>query len=136
MRSVSGPDREMAIQLVRYGVCGLCGVAIDLLVYFQLLALGIGYQAANLSGYAAGTAASFLLNRHFTFRVYDNTARRFGMFFAVATVGYLASAAMLWVLVERAGLGEGVSKILTLGLVLAIQFTANRHITFRETRVS
>lgn len=135
MKSIPGPGREVAAQLARYLLCGLCGVALDLTVYFALLAIGVGYQVSNLYGYAAGTAASFFLNRHFTFRVHDNTVRRFGTFFAVAMVGYLASAAVLWILVEQAGQSEGISKILTLGAVLAIQFTANRYITFREARV-
>lgn len=136
MRHHTALRHGVGAQLLRYILCGLCGVAIDLVLYFHLLAAGVEYQAANLSGYAAGTGLSFFLNRHFTFRVRDNTTRRLAMFFAVATTGYLASAVMLWILVERAGQSEEFSKILTLGLVLAIQFTANRYITFRETPAS
>jgi putative flippase GtrA len=50
---------------------------------------------------------------------------------AYFTGDYLASAALLWLLVEFGGLHGAIAKGLTLPLVVALQFTLNRRITFR-----
>ena len=119
-------------KLVLYAVCGGSGVVLDFAIYTALLTLEINYQAANACGYVAGTLLSFVLNRHFTFQTYDNTLRRLAMFFAAAGVGYLISTVALWLLIDHVGLNPLLAKIATLGVVLIVQFSLNRAITFRQ----
>lgn len=121
-------------RLVLYAVCGGCGVALDFAVYTALLSFGLWYQGANLIGYAAGTVLSFLLNRVITFRVLDAPVRRFATFALVAAIGYLLSAAALWVLVSQLHIDPLLAKLCTLALVLAAQFSLNSLITFRTRR--
>lgn len=97
----------------------------------MFLSLFEGYQAANALGYLVGTLVSFTLNRHFTFGVRDRVAQRLTWFLTVAALGYLASAFCLWLLVEFASIDERIAKILTLPVVVALQFTLNRLVTFR-----
>jgi putative flippase GtrA len=52
----------------------------------------------------------------------------------VAGVGYLTSAAALWLLVEQAALDPTIAKAASLVIVLALQFTLNSLITFRQAR--
>lgn len=121
-------------RLVLYGVCGGSGATLDFLLYAGLVHLGVWYQAANLVGYACGTLLSFVLNRAITFQVLDAPLRRLATFFAVAAVGYLSSTATLWLLVERFQVNEMIAKIAALIVVVAVQFTLNSLITFRQTR--
>lgn len=123
---------EDARKLLLYAICGGSGVLLDLATYTVLLAFEINYQVANACGYVAGTLLSFALNRHFTFQTYDNTLRRLAMFCAAAGVGYLISTVVLWLLVDRVGLNPLLAKIATLGVVLVVQFSLNRAITFRQ----
>lgn len=114
-----------------YAACGGAGVLADLAVYAALLHFGIGYQKANLTGYLLGTLLSFTLNRRFTFGIYDQTLRRLALFFGVAAFGYGVSTLLLWILVEAGDLHPLIAKLLTLPVVLLVQFTLNRSITFR-----
>lgn len=120
-------------QLVLYAVCGGTGVLTDLVLFTVLVHYGVNYQVANAAGYATGTLASFILNRHFTFQVYDKALRRLVLFFGTALIGYLVSSALLWILVSVQGYPPLPSKIATLVVVLALQFTLNRAITFRAS---
>jgi putative flippase GtrA len=120
-------------QLFLYAVCGGTGVLTDLILYTALIHYGVNYQVANAAGYATGTLASFFLNRHFTFQVYDKAFRRLALFFGTALIGYLASSALLWVLVSVQSYPPLLSKIATLAVVLVLQFTLNRAVTFRAS---
>ncbi len=106
----------------------------DYCVYYAALQFGVWYQAANVVGYASGTVVSFFLNRRITFGVRSRTMQRLAMFFGVAAVGYAVSALMLWLLVDHVLIDPRMSKLLTLPLVVAVQFLLNRYITFSESR--
>lgn len=119
-------------QLLLYCICGGLGVGTDYVVYYALVTSGVGYQVANVAGYAAGTLLSFFLNRRITFGVRTHLARRLALFFGVAAVGFTASALMLWVLVDLMSMDARIAKLVTLPVVVLIQFSLNRRITFRE----
>lgn len=119
-------------QFIKYAVVGGIGASSDILLYTVLYTFGINYQIANVSGYLLGTLLSFILNRHYTFNVKDDVLKRLITFLSVAFVGYICSALLLYVLVQHFGTHAILAKILTLGLVLIIQFTLNKHITFKK----
>jgi len=120
------------MQFLLYCVCGGIGVTTDYLIYYSALTLGLWYQAANALGYASGTLASFFLNRKITFGVHDKVARRLAIFFGVAAIGFSASALMLWLMVDVMAVDAKLAKLLTLPVVVVIQFSMNRHFTFSE----
>lgn len=120
-------------QFIFYAVCGGTGVIVDLVCYSVLIFSGTEYQLANAIGYMAGTVVSFFLNRHFTFKTYDRTARRLAMFLATAGIGYAISSTMLWTFVRLLNIPPIPSKLMTLAVVLAVQFLINRAVTFRAT---
>lgn len=120
-------------QFVVYALCGGTGVCSDLAIYAALVAFGVNYQLANAAGYAVGTLVSFALNRHFTFQSYDRTLLRLALFFGTALIGYLVSTLLLWVMVSRLDMNVFLAKLATLAVVLVIQFSLNRAVTFRPT---
>ena len=119
------------MQFILYCICGGIGVTTDYLVYYLTLQAGLWYQAANVLGYLSGTLVSFFLNRKFTFGVHDKVTQRLATFIGVAAIGYAASAAMLWILVDVVLVDARIAKLLTLPVVVLIQFSLNRRITFR-----
>ena len=123
-------------QFLLYCVFGALGVSSDFAIFYMLNSAEAGYQFANLSGYGSGTHVSFFLNRAFNFDVKDKTAIRFTSFCAIAGLGYAASAMMLWYFVEKLGLDSNIAKLLTLPVVVALQFTLNKLITFRTIRAA
>ncbi|MBB3944597.1 putative flippase GtrA [Rhizobium skierniewicense] len=121
------------IQFLLYCVCGGIGVSTDYLVYYLSIQSGLWYQSANVLGYLCGTIISFFLNRIITFKARDKIAQRFAIFLSVAAVGFTASVVMLWVLVDYMSVDEKIAKLLTLPVVVVIQFILNRRITFGST---
>jgi len=119
-------------QFLFYCLCGGIGVTTDYLIYYSALTMGLWYQGANVLGYASGTLVSFLLNRKITFAVHDKVSRRLVCFFSVAAIGFLASAFMLWLMVDVVLIDPMVAKLLTLPFVVIIQFSLNRRVTFSE----
>ena len=120
-------------QFTLYLCCGITGVSSDFCIYLITIKLGFHYQVANFFGYSFGTLISFALNRKFTFKVLDRTVWRLKVFFLVAAVGFLASASLLWCFTAFLALDERISKVLTLPVVVLIQFYLNRKITFQRT---
>ena len=121
-------------QLMLYCICGALGVSTDYATFLLLFhTLGVDKQAANAAGYLAGTLLSFLLNRRITFGVRTHVMRRLVLFLGVAAVGYSASALLLWLLVDVARMDPRVAKLLTLPVVVVIQFSLNRRFTFNKT---
>ena len=122
------------MQFFLYCICGGAGVLCDFLLYYCVLNLGISYQIANIMGYITGTLVSFLLNRHITFNVRDKMARRLMLFLSVAGIGFFVSAALLWILVSMLSIDACYAKLLTLPVVVTLQFSLNRWITFRQNQ--
>ena len=131
MLSQAAAANPRLAQFISYALCGGMGVLLDLGVYGSLVHSGVAYQEANVAGYCMGTLLSFALNRALTFKVMDRVVHRMALFFGTAAVGYGVSAFALWILVEHLGLGPLLAKIATLGVVLIVQFSLNRAMTFR-----
>ena len=120
------------MQFFLYCLCGGMGVASDYAVYYGALSSGLWYQYANGLGYLAGTLVSFSLNRIFTFAKRDRVWQRLALFVLVASLGFAASALLLWLLVDLAGLDARWAKLITLPMVVVLQFTLNRRVTFNN----
>lgn len=119
-------------QFLLYCVFGGLGVLCDYSTYLVILGLGVGYQVANGIGYLTGTLVSFVLNRSITFRTPDRVILRLTLFIGVAALGFLTSSVLLWFLIDFIGLDARLAKLATLPVVVALQFTLNRFITFRS----
>lgn len=118
------------MQFLLYCLCGGVGVTTDYGIFYLAISAGMWYQGANALGYLAGTLISFTLNRIFTFGVRDRVLQRLASFLAVAAVGFSASALLLWLLVTYAHLDARIAKLLTLPMVVLLQFSLNRRLTF------
>jgi putative flippase GtrA len=118
------------MQFFLYCLCGGIGVSTDYAVYYVSYSGGLWYQGANALGYLAGTLMSFALNRVFTFGMRDRVLARLALFLAVAAVGFCASALLLWTLVQSLHIDPRIAKLITLPMVVVLQFSLNRRITF------
>lgn len=97
-----------------------------------MLAFGAWYQYANIVGYLGGSLISFFLNRIITFKAKDKITQRLAMFLGIAAIGFLISTLLLWILIDVVYLDPKFSKLLTLPIVVIIQFSLNRRLTFNE----
>jgi len=120
-------------QFILYGLIGMAGATLDFVVYSTLLRAGlVNYQAANAIGYACGGVLSFVLNARFNFQTHDRLLLRFSLFALAALLGWACSAALLFVAVQWLALNQYLAKVLTIFVVVAIQYGFNRNFSFKR----
>lgn len=119
--------------LIIYGIIGALSAGLDFLVFFILTnTLSINYMPANIFSVLCGITNSFFLNRAFNFKVKDKLLKRMLIFFSVGFSGLLMSSALLYIFIERISLTEIPAKLLSIVLVVLIQFILNKYITFKK----
>jgi putative flippase GtrA len=59
--------RQTRIELLRFAVSGVAGLAVDVLVLYLALALGAGFHAGRLLSFLAAVWVTWQLNRRYTF---------------------------------------------------------------------
>ena len=118
--------------LILYGVIGCFTSALDFVV-FTLLSehVGLHYLLSNCISVLVGITTSFFLNRTYNFKVKDKTIRRFSVFLTVGLCGLMLSNLILWVGIDKMGIGSSLVKFLSIVLVVFFQFLLNKHVTFR-----
>ncbi len=116
--------------LFKYIFIGGSCASLDLIIFTSIIYLGFNYQIANVIGYFLGTLCSFLLNRNLNFKVKDKTTKRLFMFLFVGLIGYFSSAISLYILISILNSTEIVAKIASLFIVVLVQFTLNKKLTF------
>lgn len=119
--------------LVLYGIIGGLSVSIDFAVFWILTHFFPEYYLlANIISVNCGIINSFLLNRHFNFKVKNKSVLRFMVFYIVGMLGLLISSGLLYLMVNLADMNLLISKIATIFVVTLFQFTLNKNITFRQ----
>ena len=126
-------QKERWRQLILYGIIGSFSAFLDFLVYTALVSMGLFYIHANCISVLVGIGSSFLLNRHFNFKVKDAVLRRFVIFLIIGLAGLLLSNLVLYSCIEWMVLDKLVSKLLSIILVALFQFVLNKYITFKPT---
>lgn len=119
--------------LILYGIIGCLSSSLDFCVYtFLIRMIGMNYLIANSISVVVGISTSFSLNRKYNFKVTDRTFRRFVIFFTVGICGMLLSNLILYVCIDKLMVDSIVSKLLSIVLVVFIQFLINKFVTFKK----
>ena len=118
--------------LILYGLIGALSSSLDFGVYTVLVkCLSLNYLLANSISVVVGITTSFTLNRKYNFKVSDKTIRRFAIFMTVGLCGLILSNLILFVCINTIHINELLSKLLSIALVVILQFLANKFITFK-----
>jgi putative flippase GtrA len=119
--------------LILYGIIGLFCAGTDFVIYYLLTSyLKLYYLAANVISVISGITISFLLNRSINFKVKDNAIKRYSIFFTVGISGLIVSSILLVLFIEIFYLKKVVSKLLSIFIVVILQYITNKNITFRK----
>ena len=119
-------------QLNLYIIIGLVCVTLDVIVFYFLNLANLSYIFANFISYSSGTILSFFLNRKFNFKITDKVLKRFLVFFSISLIGLFFSNMLLFIFIEILKINEFHAKSLTLPIIVIIQFTLNKFITFKK----
>ena len=135
VRTVVRKVYDKSRNLILYGIIGCCSSGLDFLLYTLFVSVfGWHYVISNSLSVIAGITTSFTLNRNYNFRVKDKTRRRFSIFLTVGLCGMILSNLILWCCIDKLDLSKIVSKLLSIVLVVLVQFLMNKYITFKPTQ--
>ena len=117
-------------QMMRFGAVGLLNTALGLAaIYACMLFLGLGPEAANVAGYAAGLSLGFWLNKRWTFasqRRIGDAAMRYGMVMGIAYVVNLAVVS----LTARSGMNPYLAQLCGVAPYTLLSFAGCRFFVF------
>ena len=122
------------IQLAKFGVVGLSGYVVNLVVYALLLKqAGVHYLLAATVSFLVAATNNYIWNRLWTFRHQRGHVAYQGLrFLIVAVLAYGANLLVLTGLVEVAGVDKIVAQAIAIVLVTPLNFIGNKLWSFRR----
>lgn len=130
-------------QKIRFGIVGLANTALDFILLFILVGLGLDKIPANYISTGISFIFSFFVNKKFTFKSKGgNVKKQFAYFIAITIVG-------LWViqpiiitivsnLLESTGLAEAailfIAKVIATGASLVWNYLFYSRLVFKEAK--
>lgn len=118
--------------LVLYVLIGGFSSFLDFCMFVLLTRAGINFIQANVCSVIIGIVVSFLLNRSYNFKVWDNPKKRFVVFVSIGLMGMLLSNFILYLGIELFRMKEQIVKLASIILVGIFQFLLNKLLTFRQ----
>ena len=122
------------IQLAKFGVVGISGYVVNLVVYALLLKqAGVHYLLAATGSFLVAATNNYIWNRLWTFRHQRGHVAYQGLrFLVVAVIAYGANLLLLTGLVEVAGVDKIVAQAIAIVLVTPLNFIGNKLWSFRR----
>ncbi len=119
------------VQLAQFGLVGLSGYVVNLVVYAALL--GIGAHKAAFVSFIVSAANNYWWNRHWTFSAQKGHFAQQGLrFFVVALAALAVNQLWLLVFLDWLGWGKLVSQAVAIVLVTPLNFLGNKLWSFRR----
>ena len=119
------------LQLAKFGLVGLSGYVVNLVVYAALL--GIGAHKAALVSFIVSAANNYWWNRHWTLSGQKGHFAQQGLrFFVVALAALAVNQLWLLVFLDWLGWGKIVSQAIAIVLVMPLNFLGNKLWSFRR----
>jgi putative flippase GtrA len=121
------------MQLVRFGLVGGIGFAVNLAVYALFVhPLGVDYHAAAVAAWLVAVVNNFVLNRHWTFDAGDGLVHFQAMrFLVVSLCAFGVSLLLLTLFVESGGLPKVAAQALAVAASTPLNFLGNKLWSFR-----
>jgi putative flippase GtrA len=122
------------LQLVRFGLVGGVGFAVNLAVYAVFVhPLGVEYHVAAAVAWLVAVINNFVLNRHWTFDARGGRAHHQAVrFFVVSLIAFGFSQLLLTILVENAGLAKVSAEAIAVAASMPLNFVGNKLWSFRS----
>jgi putative flippase GtrA len=115
----------------RYVLIGGFAATLDLLVFIFLYnTIHLNPTISTVISTSVGIITSFLLNAFLNFKKRNVLLKRFVLFYLTGVVGLMISAAVIHVAHDRLLINANIAKLLSIPLVVAVQFVLNKRFSF------
>jgi putative flippase GtrA len=123
-------------QLIKFCVVGGSGYVVNLCVFTVCVKLlSMHHLTAATAAFVVAVANNFWWNRHWTFGAGGGHAGfQAARFFAISVGAFLVAAAILELLVTRAGLGEVPAQAISIVAATPLNFVGNKMWSFARSR--
>ncbi len=125
-------------ELIMYIIFGGLTTVVSFVSYYGFLWLGMHYIVAQALSWVLAVVFAFVVNKIFVFEDRDNTPaalfRQIWQFVSVRIASGVLETALLWLLVDILGFGEGIAKIPVAVLTVIINYIASKLLVFRKKR--
>jgi putative flippase GtrA len=123
---------ENWVQLFKFGVVGVSGYVINLIVFALLTqSFGVYHLLAAVASFCVAVSNNFLVNRHWTFRATEGHAGFQAMrFFMVSLLALGVNLLFLYLLVDVASAPELPAQALAVAGAMPFNFLGNKLWTF------
>ena len=121
----------------KFGLVGLTGMVVDLIVFQAMMGTGQGLGAAHIAGFVLATLTNFGLNYRWTFRGDDHTAmplrQRYARFLVVAVLALMIRGGVLVLLVEQLGLPPLLAIFPAIAVTAGVNYLGSAFYVFAST---
>jgi len=120
-------------QFILYSIIGFSGAFIDFVVFIVLIKVfSMNAIIANAISISLGITNNFILNSIFNFKVKDKLKQRFIKFYLIGLFGFFISSLIIYILKEVLGVDPIISKLCSIVIVVILQYSLNKRITFKK----
>ena len=124
------------LQFIKFCLVGFTGVAVNLSVYTCLIYfLHFHYLVAATVSFLVAVSSNYLLNHYFTFINIHATPNflSYFKFFSICSLGYGINILLLYLFVDKLGLGVLISQIFAILIASLNNFIGSKLWVFIET---
>ncbi|MEE4639884.1 MAG: glycosyltransferase family 39 protein [Wenzhouxiangella sp.] len=121
----------------KFGLVGLAGMAVDLLLFQILIGSGSGLGSAHVASFVLATVVNFFLNHGWTFRGQNQASmplpQRYARFFVVAVMALMIRGGVLVLLVEVFGLSAMAAIVPAIVVTAGVNYLGSAFYVFAST---
>ncbi len=125
--------KRFLVQFISFASAGAAGTLVQYALLFVLVeALSMHPVSSSMLGSLAGAVVNYLLSHHWVFRSQRKHSETATKFVAIAGLGLMLNAAIMYLLVTIAGVHYFLAQVAATGIVLFWNFLGNRFWTFAD----
>jgi putative flippase GtrA len=128
---------KLSRKIKRFLATGAVNTLVGYLIYaIGAMVFGLSYFWAVAASYVIGVSFSYLTFRTFVFAAGDRSLRSYPRFISAYVFLWAANVALLYVLVDVAGLHKLLAQAIAIGPVAALSFALNQVFVFRLGKIN
>ena len=126
-------DRDTLLQFLRYGLAGGAAAATQLAVLVLLTELGrTPSTLASAVGFGCAVPVNYALQHRFVFNRSSQHLLFFPRYVSITLLTLGLNTGVFWLLTAGLGLFYVASQVVTIGLIVPLNYVLNRWFTFGE----
>jgi putative flippase GtrA len=135
-RPLSQAHRDLGTQFIKYCIAGGTAFLVQLAVLEALVWLGTNATLAAGIGFACAVPVNYAIQRRLVFIVAGRHSRYFTRFVVVTLAALGLNTFLFWLISHALGLPNAASLVIVTGIMLFLNFLANRFITFAPAKTA